>query len=233
MKGQAISLIFLVLFCISAAVRAEVMPDPEPDDSAGEDSSGGVGRESGAVLSPDGKQLVYVKQVARLEDNPWGEPADDMAMVYMAWSPDEIWTAEPDGSEARPLVTSRDEEDRYQGGWFSRIHFSPDSQKIYYNCNPCSPTSLAVRSVNRDGTDNQLFTYGSIAGVVGGEETSRWHGYVLVMKGNVGSEDIPTLVAPWGSEGVVIPTLADYRHQAIADFWKDHPKVESSSPPVP
>ena len=160
MKLIAVALVFLVLCGISAAPRAEVLPDPEPKVSSGEDSSGGVGREYGAVLSPDGKQLVYVKQVARLEDNPWGEPADDMAMVYMAWSPDEIWTAEPDGSEARPLVKSVDEEGSYRGGWFSRLHFSPDSRKIYYNCNPSSPTDLAVRSVNRDGTDNQIFTLG-------------------------------------------------------------------------
>jgi len=179
------------------------------------------------VLSPDGKQLICVKQVARLKDNPSGIPEDDASMMYTAWSPMEIWTAKPDGSEARLLLRSRytgnSREDR---GWFSDLNFSPDSKKIYYVCNPACPTTNAIHSVNRDGTDDRWICWGNSVDVVGGKPGDRWYGYLVVEQKNIGSDDIPVLIAPEGSEKVILPTLDKFVLQALKVFWKEHTKVK-------
>ena len=53
-------------------------------------------KDTSPVLSPNKKQVIFVRRIEELKNNPWGDPANDAALMYMCWSPDEIWTVDSD-----------------------------------------------------------------------------------------------------------------------------------------
>jgi Tol biopolymer transport system component len=176
-----------------------------------------LGKDSHAVLSPNGHQVVFVRQVRELKDNPMGFPADDAAIMYAAWSPDEIWTMDIKDRQPTVLRKSIYEKDPKKcTGWFYDLNFSPDGKTIYYACQPGSPTTGAIHTMNSDGTGDRWVCWGQSVDVVG--DGSKYHGYlVVVRKADDGAYDISVLMTPAGKE---IERISE------EDFWKTHQKVK-------
>ena len=177
-----------------------------------------LGKDSHAVLSPDGQQVVFVRQVQELKDNPMGFPEDDAAMLYAAWSPYEIWTMDIKGKKPKVLRKSHYEKDAKKStGWFYDLNFSPDAKTIYYACQPGSPGTCAIHSMNSDGTDDKWVCWGQGVDVVGGKTSDKYYRHLVVeRKADEGAYDITVLMSPNGKE---IEKISD-------DFWKTHKKVE-------
>lgn len=160
-------------------------------------------KDSRAVLSPDGRQVVFVRQVQALKDNPWGDMEDDAALMYTDWSPDEIWTLDIKDKEAKILRKSTYERDAKKcAGWFRGLKFSTDGKTIYYVCQPCCPTTWAVHAMRSDGTGDRWVSWGEkVDVVVGGDKADQYYGYLVVeRKATDGAYGISVLMTPDGKE---------------------------------
>lgn len=164
---------------------------------------------SEAVLSPDGSQIIFIKQIKELKDNPAGIPEDDGAIVYQHWSPDEIWVMDSQSKEEKVLVKSHYGANAKENrGWFSDLNYSPDGKKIYYVCQPGSPTTHAIRSVNSDGTEDKWITWGESVDVIGGNESDEYFGSLIIeRKAEDGAYDVYSLMTPEGAEIMIVEDI--------------------------
>ena len=177
------------------------------------------GKDDHPILSPNGQQVIFVRQVQALKDNPWGMPEDDAEMMYAAWSPDEIWTMDIKDKQPKVLCKSTYEgrDAKNHTGWFRGLKFSPDGKTIYYVCQPCCPTTWAVHAMRSDGTGDRWVSWGEKVDVVGGDKSDKCYGYLVVeRKADDGAYDITVLLAPDGKKIAKI---------SPEEFWKTHEKV--------
>lgn len=176
-------------------------------------------KDSHAVLSPNGTQIVFVRRMQELKDNPLGVPEGDAAMLYAAWSPYEIWTMDIKDKQAKVLRKSTYEKDPKKcTGWFYDLNFSPDGKIIYYACQPGSPTTCSIHAMDADGTNDRWICWGQSVDVVCGERSDKYYGHLVInKKADDGAYDITVLMAPNGKE---IEKISE------EEFWKTHKKVK-------
>ena len=175
------------------------------------------GKDSHAALSPNGKQIVFVRQVQELKDNPLGVPEDDAAMMYASWSPCEIWTVDIKDKPKILRKSTYEKDPKKSTGWFYDLNFSPDGKTIYYACQPGSPTTGAIHSMNSDGSSDHWVCWGQSVDIVG-DKSDKYYGHLVVKrKADDGAYDISVLMTPNGKE---IEKISE------EEFWKTHQKVK-------
>ena len=161
------------------------------------------GRDHGPALAPDGKQVVFVRQVAEFADNPLGVPEDDAAMLYACWSPYEIWCADLDAGTVAVLLRSQYASgvDRKENrGWFYDLGFAPDGRTLYYACQPACPTTNAIRAVDRDGSNDRWLCWGQSVEVIDDDASDPYFGCLRVEYDEDGPYDIGVILSPGGHE---------------------------------
>ena len=162
-----------------------------------------LGKDSEMILSPNKKQIVFVRQVQELKDNPYGIPETDAEIEYGNWSPYEIWTIDVNNGESKVLLKSyykKGVDTKENRGWFYSHDFSPDGNKLYYACQPGCPTTHAIHSVNADGTEDKWLHWGESVKVIEDKE-EEYCGYLIVRRGaDDGAYDITVIMTPEGKE---------------------------------
>lgn len=126
-------------------------------------------------ISPDGKQIVFVRAVKECpytEDTGW-VPSDF----------DELWSMNADGGNKKCLIKNsyakNQDIDNYLGS-FGDLHWSPDGKHIYFLCQNCATNALLYKA-NADGTNIKKFSYAhEIGGVVGGNPGDEYYGHIVV-----------------------------------------------------
>ncbi len=132
-------------------------------------------------LSPDGKQLLYVSTNALWLDSMDGTPPRRLADGFCRdprWSPDmkqivfvrgesldysgaptnlDIWLINPDGSNAHPLVATKENNERFPC-------WSPDGKWIVYRSIPGPSPDTSLYEIRPDGRDNHAIIGGLLVG---------------------------------------------------------------------
>ncbi|MDO9566893.1 MAG: hypothetical protein Q7J15_09155 [Candidatus Desulfaltia sp.] len=220
----------LIMLCASLALAGDAPPKAHADvyDREGNIYMKGTdgqelqlttsGKDSHATLSQNGQQVIFVRRVQELKDNPLGVAEDDAAMLYASWSPDEIWTMDIQDKKPKVLRKSTyEKEPKKCTGWFYDLNFSPDGKTIYYACQPGSPSTGAIHAMSFDGTDDRWLCWGQSVDVVGGDKSDKYYGHLVVSrKADDGAYDISMLMTPDGKE---IEKISEA-------FWKSHQKVK-------
>jgi len=183
------------------------------------------GKDSAPILSPDEKQIVFIRQVKPLEDNPYGLPPTDAGITMGNWSPYEIWTVYLDEMVPRVLIKSHyhDIKNIKQDiGFFMDIIFSPDSKKIYFDGLPGTATTYTIHCANRDGTEERWIYYGKLVDIIKNKDDP-YYGYLLIQKRSPhGAYDEFAVITP---EGKVVETFPiDDEGEYIKEFWRKHRK---------
>jgi tetratricopeptide (TPR) repeat protein len=160
------------------------------------------GKDKEVILSPNKKQIVFVRQVEELKDNPLGIPENDAEIAFYNWSPYQIWTINIEEGKPQVLLKSyyKGSAKKENRGWFHGLSFSPDGKKIYYVCQPGCPTTHVIHSVNFDGTGDKWLHWGESVKVIKDKE-SKYYGYLIVeRKADDGVYDIPVVLTTEGKE---------------------------------
>ena len=164
------------------------------------------GKDGDAILSPNKKQIIFVRQAEKSKDSSY-----------------EIWVVDKNEKKPKILIKNK-HKSRGQGenaGWLLNLSFSPDGKKIYYVCRSASPTINAVRSVNSDGTGDKWIHWGESVTGIGGAPTDKYYGYLLVKRRAEDKiyENVYAVMTPEGKEVELIGALDKW-------FWEKHQKVE-------
>jgi len=127
----------LILLCLAvpaeaarvAAVNGRVVVDGKPITAGGRDGY--------PVLAPDGRHVVFQRQVA-------GKAIADCSASGDAAAPVELWIADADGRAAHRLLALHSEKDVARTVCaFDNAQFSPDGQRLYFET-PAWATSGAI-----------------------------------------------------------------------------------------
>ena len=170
-----------------------------------------------SVVSPDGKQSVFIKEVKECPYTP-----------DTGWFPsdyDEIWAMNADGTEKRCIISNNyavgQDMQNYLGS-FDSLCFSPDSKHIYFLCQNSATNALLYRA-NADGTNiKQLGSAHDISGVVGGDPEDTYYGCVVVHSKKVveGQDSYSWVTLLLSADGMEIKEIDN-----IDEFWSQHSKV--------
>lgn len=115
------------------------------------------GRDSTPILSPDGKWIVYNREIegtikeCSKRDDLWACPSDELWIIDLEKKTERLLL------EPRPDVLPENTKNViYQ---FNGKEFSPDSKTIYFTT-PAWVVSSAIHAVNIDGTNERYITHG-------------------------------------------------------------------------
>ena len=182
------------------------------------------GKDSAPVLSPDGRQIVFIRQVQAFENNPFGLPPTDAGITMGYWSPYEIWTVYLDEMTPKVLIKSHynPKNSKENIGWFTNIIFSPDSKKIYFDGFPGTATTYTIHCANRDGTEERWIHYGNLVNIIN-NKNDPYYGYLLIQKRSpYGAYEEFAVITPEGKEIETFPI--DEEDKYIKEFWRKHEK---------
>ena len=148
------------------------------------------GKDTDPELSPDGKQIVFVRDTPGIQaDTPQGR-----------LDVDELWLIGADGSNAhRVLRGHADDEPRRSVAGIGSPSFSPDGRVVYF-MSAGWVTSSGIHAIGVDGGALHFVTDGNSLEVI---RSGKYRGYLIVNKhdyNDQGAYDAFWLVSPSGQK---------------------------------
>jgi len=171
------------------------------------------GKDYEPKLSPDGKQIVFVRL---MKDCPYTSDTGWFPSDY-----DAIWSMDAEGNNQRCIVKNNYSEKQdmdYYLGDFNSMCFSSDGKFIYYLCQNSASNAILYKAKS-DGTNIKRLSHAhGIGGVVGGSPEDEYYGYIMVhMKKYSENQPNRWVTVLMDSEGREIKEIDD-----IDRFWSEH-----------
>lgn len=163
MKSQVLALALLVFLAPPAFAQTVAVTDGNiqfTDKSGHTTALTSGGRDSGPVLAPDGRWVVFVRKV---DGKKIATPSDEV-------DPTELWQVRTDGKEATLLLKCREfEKPESVIAAFENLQFSTNGKLVYF-VTPAWATSGAVHVVDTTNRkERYLFPGNGLKAVPSGE----------------------------------------------------------------
>jgi len=140
------------------------------------------GRDSQALLHPDGEWIYFVrsfagKMVGEKYTPPYGMKVKEGVLC------EEIWRIRKDGTKETRLYRQDHgaipgPDTAYVVGWIIHLQFSPKGDKVFFET-PESATCAGLRVMNADGSRERLLGEGSETRIILSDRSERFSGYIV------------------------------------------------------